>query len=71
MSASRTLNLARRSQTYLLLTGVVVGMFVAGIAVPLVFGESLTSGGDQGASSSLDLGNASWKSARAWAYTLW
>lgn len=24
-----------------------------------------------GASWSLDLGNASWKSARAWAYTLW
>ena len=41
MSASKTLNLARRSQTYLLLIGVVVGMFVAGIAVPLVFGESL------------------------------
>ena len=40
MSATRTFNVARRSQTYLLLVGVVVGMFVAGLAVPFVFGES-------------------------------
>jgi ABC-type branched-subunit amino acid transport system substrate-binding protein len=51
VSASKTLNLARRSQTYLLLVGVVVGMFVAGIAVPLVFGESLNgNSGDQNSS---------------------
>src|SRR5947207_15154435 len=42
MSATRTFNVARRSQTYLLLVGVVVGMFVAGLAVPFVFGESLS-----------------------------
>ena len=58
MNASRTVNLARRSQTYLLLTGVVVGMFVAGIAVPLVFGESVTSGGgDSRAAATLDDAN--------------
>ena len=54
MSASKTLNLARRSQTYLLLTGVVVGMFVAGIAVPLVFGESLSGGGGDQSASGVD-----------------
>jgi ABC-type branched-subunit amino acid transport system substrate-binding protein len=49
------LNLARRSQTYLLLVGVVVGMFVAGIAVPLMFGESVGGGGgDSGAAAELD-----------------
>jgi ABC-type branched-subunit amino acid transport system substrate-binding protein len=42
--------LARRSQTYLLLIGVVVGMFVAGIAVPLLFGESLNSSSTNNAS---------------------
>src|SRR5436190_6355452 len=42
MSATKTFTVARRSQTYLLLVGVVVGMFVAGLAVPFVFGESLS-----------------------------
>src|SRR5205814_8940078 len=41
-SATKTFSVARRSQTYLLLVGVVVGMFVAGLAVPFVFGESLS-----------------------------
>lgn len=38
-----TIVVARGSRPYLLLVGVVIGMLVAGLAVPLVFGESITS----------------------------
>lgn len=50
------LPLVGRSQSYLVLVGVVVGMMVAGLVVPMAFGESVTSGGaDRVASSDFEL----------------
>lgn len=51
----KSLPVVGRSQSYLVLVGVVVGMMVAGLAVPLVFGESVGSGGDQSASTAFEL----------------
>lgn len=65
MSASKTLSLARRSQTYLLLIGVVVGMFVAGIAVPLVFGESLNAKSNDSSAARVDTSKLGAKSGAA------
>ena len=51
-----TIPVMRRTQVYLLLVGVVVGMLAAGLAVPMIFGESVTSG--PGSSSTLAAGDA-------------
>ena len=42
---SSGLPVVRRSQAYLVLVGVVVGMLTAGLAVPMIFGESISGGG--------------------------
>lgn len=50
------LPLVGRSQSYLVLVGVVVGMMVAGLVVPMAFGESVASGGaDQVATNDFEL----------------
>ena len=41
---TRTIVIARGSRPYLVLVGVVVGLLVAGLAIPMVFGESIASG---------------------------
>ena len=53
---SSGLPVVRRSQAYLVLVGVVVGMLTAGLAVPMIFGESISGGGaDVRAGDDLDL----------------